>query len=78
MNFCLYRHENLMWRRMSNIQFHITIVTLKTTTYFLCVIISKLRSGMYIFLLYSLTIAQWSKITELGYRCATTVSFKDF
>jgi hypothetical protein len=30
----------------------------------------------YIFLLYSLTIAQWSKITELGYRCATTVSFK--
>ena len=29
-----------------------------------------------IFLLYSLTSAQWSKITELGYRCATTVSFK--
>ena len=27
-------------------------------------------------LLYSLTIAQWLKITELGYRCATTVSFK--
>ena len=42
----------------------------------LCVIISMLRSGMYIFLLYSLTSAQWSKITELGYRCATTVSFK--
>jgi hypothetical protein len=42
----------------------------------LCVIISKLRSGMYIFLLYSLTSAQWSKITELGYRYATTVSFK--
>jgi hypothetical protein len=42
----------------------------------LCVIILKLRSWMYIFLLYSLTSAQWSKITELGYRCATTVSFK--
>jgi hypothetical protein len=42
----------------------------------LCVINSKLRFGMYIFLLYSLTIAQWSKITELGYICATTVSFK--
>ena len=42
----------------------------------LCVIILKLRSGMYIFLLYSLTCAQWSKITELGYRCVTTVSFK--
>jgi hypothetical protein len=42
----------------------------------LCVIILKLRSWMYIFLLYSLTSAQWSKITELGYICATTVSFK--
>ena len=42
----------------------------------LCVIILKLRSGMYIFLLYSLTSAEWSKITELGYRCATTMSFK--
>ena len=31
---------------------------------------------MYIILLYSLTSAQWSKITELGYRCATTASFK--
>ena len=33
---------------------------------------------MYIFLLYSLTSAQWSKIAELilGYRCATTVSFE--
>jgi hypothetical protein len=33
---------------------------------------------MYIFLLYSLTSAQWSKIAELilGYRCATTASFK--
>ena len=38
--------------------------------------ISKLRSGMYIFLIYSLTSAQWLKITELGYICATTVSFK--
>jgi hypothetical protein len=32
--------------------------------------------GVYIFLLYSLTSAQWSKITELDYRCATTASFK--
>jgi hypothetical protein len=31
---------------------------------------------MYIFLLYSLTGAQWSKITEMGYRCTTTASFK--
>jgi hypothetical protein len=31
---------------------------------------------VYIFLLYSLTSAQWSKITELGYRYVTTVSFK--
>ena len=54
------------------------IIVLISTKYWkgLCVINSKLRSGMYIFLLYSLTIAQWSKITELGYRCATTVSFK--
>ena len=36
----------------------------------------KVEIGMYIFLLYSLTSAQWSKITELGYRCATTASFK--
>jgi hypothetical protein len=42
----------------------------------LYVIISKLKSGMYIFFLYSLTSAQWSKITEVGYRCATTASFK--
>ena len=38
---------------------------------FSTVIISKLRSGMYIFLLFSLTSTQWSKITELGYRFAT-------
>ena len=31
---------------------------------------------MYIILPYSLTSAQWSKITELGYGCATTASFK--
>jgi hypothetical protein len=31
---------------------------------------------MYIILLYSLTSAQWSNITELDYRCATTASFK--
>jgi hypothetical protein len=36
----------------------------------------KLKSGMYIFLIYSLINAQWSKITELGYRCATAASFK--
>ena len=33
-------------------------------------------TGMYIIFLYSLNSAQWSKITELGYRCATTASFK--
>jgi hypothetical protein len=31
---------------------------------------------MYIFLLYSLTSAQWSKITELSYIFATTASVK--
>jgi hypothetical protein len=31
---------------------------------------------MYIVLLYSLASGQWSKITELGYICATTASFK--
>ena len=34
---------------------------------------------MYIFLpLYSLTIAEWSKITELGNRCATTVMLYNY
>jgi hypothetical protein len=31
---------------------------------------------MYIFLLYSLASAQWSKIHELSYRFATTVSIR--
>ena len=54
------------------------IIFLISTEYLkgLCVIISKLRSGMYIFLLYSLTSAQWSKITELGYRYDTAASLK--
>ena len=31
---------------------------------------------MYIFLLYSLTVLNGKTITELGYRCTTTASFK--
>jgi hypothetical protein len=70
----------LLIKRITDYKCRITyIIFFISTKYWkgLRVIISKLRSGMYIFLLYSLTIAQWWKITELGYRCATTVSFKE-
>ena len=44
----------------------------------LCVIILNFKveiRDVYIFAIF-FSSAQWSKITELGYRCATTVSFK--